>query len=266
MTFLSKMVRDRIQRIVCQPTYVERMVEGGYQLHPRMSKKSYSAAEVLAGEPTRREPDRSTAELDKWDKWLERTGGNELLRVSKGKSSVMAGKTVYSARCACGARLRLTAREVVARNDAQVGCCSPACAAPGIDKQVWYGPIAAIRLQLGQLVARHPESVDPRWGGQSLIDSAVQIRKEQLGRPLLPYGCWWFKGVREHRFKEVKDIQFGTLPDRWILPFAGVVVKWDGEVFPLDEVAEAYGVDMQRAMRLRMSYFDNEVIDKLIGE
>ena len=264
--FLSRQTRNRVQAISGQPTYLKQLVASGYAVNRKPEKRHYTTAEVLAGEPARRGRDTTQLVWDKWDAILEATCGNDLLRVRKGRHSVVKGRAVYAARCACGNRVRLTAQEVVKRNTTRVGCCSPNCAAASIEQHVWYGPIAALQLQVGQLITLHPEAVDRQWAGLSLAEIAVALRWEQLKRSPQPYGNWWLKDVKKHGLKDVKNIQFDTFPDRWVIPATGVVVKWGDEVFPLDEVAEAYGVDMQKAMHLRMSYFDKTVIDKMIGE
>lgn len=267
MNLLSKAACEAVQRITKQDTYMGGLLQGGYISGVKKRRQKYTTVEMLSGMASNHRPDTAPLVLTKYDEHLNIVGSSNLLRIHRGRYTVRQGRAVYVAKCKCGGRVSLIAQEVIARNRAEVGCCRPGCTAPDMSKRIWYDPAAALGLQLGQLVARHPGLVSRQWTEQTLFEGVQAMSSEVKRRaPTSAYGSWWFKGVKEHGLNDVEDIEFAAYPSKWILPRAGVVALWEGELTSIEEVAEAYGVEVQEAMKLRIIYFDESMINELIGE
>jgi hypothetical protein len=265
MRLLSKVRQKAVRGVVEMGTYYQYMLDGGYDPDPMKPKKYYSTGEVMAGELNRRRPDTAPLRWTKFDEYLQEVGNVGLFKVWRNKFRNVRGRAVYSAKCQCGERVYLTAQEIIARNRKNLGCCSPTCTAVPLATQIYHCPEVAIRLQLSQLVARRPQAIDDQWK-DNLGRATMRILARLGSRVDLAKGNWWFTDVKQYGLNEVKDLHLGTEPDKWIFPSTGIVVLLEKKLFSIEEASDAFNVDERTVLRLRLQHYDNDLINKILGE
>ncbi|MEA3242874.1 MAG: hypothetical protein U9Q19_05460 [Pseudomonadota bacterium] len=265
MRLLSKVRQKAVRGELEKGTYYQHMLDGGYNPDPMKPKKSYSAAEIVAGELNRRRPDNIPLRWTRFDEYLNEVGNVGLFQILRNRFRTVRGRAVYSARCRCGVRVPLTAQEIVARNRKQLGCCSVTCTAVPMSTQIYHCPEVAIRLQLSQLMARRGAWIGDRWK-DNLGHATMWLIAELGNRVDMVKGNWWLTDVKQYGLNEVKDIHLGVEPDKWIFPSSGIVVLLEKKLLSLEDAAEAFGVGLETVLRLRIQYYDTELIDNLIGE
>jgi hypothetical protein len=265
MKLLSKVRQKAVRGVVEESTYYQQMLVRGYDPQPMQPKKHYSVGEVLSGELSRRRPDTTPLRWTRFDEYLNEVGNVGLFKIWRNKFRNVRGRAVYSARCKCGARVSLTAQEVIARNRRKLGCCSFSCTAVPLATRIYLCPETALRLQLSQLVARRPQKVDDQWK-DSLGHATMRLLAGLGSRIDLAKGNWWLTDVKEYGLNSVRDIYLGVEPDKWIFPSSGIVVLLEEKLFSIEETAEAFNVNEETVLRLRLQHYDNDLIDKLLGE
>ena len=272
MQLLSKVRQKTVLRTLLKPTFYETCLVKGYIPNAKPPKQSYEAHEVLLGEPRRRRQGQGPLQWTRFDEYLQQVGNVGKLRVYKNRFINVQGTAVYLPRCNCGNRIRLTAQEIIARNRDSLGCCGPRCDATPVATQIYHCPEVALRLQLCQLVARRPNYVDSEWTvdfDHSIAalnyDATPQFNpRGAIARPR--DGRWWLQGIKKNGLKSAAAVDLGLEPDKWILPVNGIVARWEGKLFPLEELSASFNVPMDTVLRLRLAYFDGDLIDALLGE
>lgn len=211
--------------------------------------------------------------LNRYDAWLKSHGKLHLMTVDRRSVINVAGAAIYTITCQCGRYGRLTAEEIYNLDGASLGCGAALCTAPDLPLRLTYNPVEVIALQLVQLDSVDPSLLSDTYRGGNVYSTAENIyqhlrdgRQSQDSGDYWGVGCLWFTNVFEVGINDLDDLELGRSPDGRLFPKGNAMVRMDGELMTVAQLADAFNLEPETVLEIRLKFFDNDVIDKVIGE
>lgn len=175
-----------------------------------------------------------------------------------------SGMPLYRFHCRCGKTGYLTMPGIKARHRAGLGCALPGCDTWTIRHRIWVEPVAALRAQAVQLMALYWFKMPPEWEGLSVEDATMGLSEMLKGRMDVEQGKWWINGIDVADGLEEGSVRLEEVPDLSLFPAGELSIRLDAEAVPLSEAALTFGVPEEQLLDMRLRWFDNQLIDKLL--
>lgn len=243
----------RAATLVGKQTHYQRALEDGY----RRGKNAPGNERVL----------------NQHDEWLRGCGKLHLMTVDRRAVINVLGVSTYATACSCGKFSSLTAEEIRGLDGAGLGCGDILCTAPSFPLRLSYNPLEIIALQLVQLDSVEPDLLSDTYRSGSVCDTARKIyqslydsRQGQGSVDHWGVGSLWFTNIFEVGINDLEDLVLGRSPDERLFPDGNVMVRMDGELMTVKQLADAFNLEPETVLELRLKFFDNTIIDKVIGE
>ena len=185
------------------------------------------------------------------------------MRTDPMRRRVMGRKFLYWFDCRCGAMPILTADEAINRDAIGLGCGGRRCTVPAIDRQIWYVPKLALRLQIMQIRTLFPDHELLNLDTDELISTIMDNLRL---RKAIREGCHWITGVAEPDCLLEDTLELRDTPDPELFPEGEIMVNIGQLPITLNELCEMYEKDFNRALELRLECSDDLLLEKLLGD
>ena len=190
----------------------------------------------------------------------------ELLDVDPVERQAYENRWVYWADCGCGNRIVLTAKEILKRDKAGLGCARAACPVPSVRRQLWYNGRIALRFQMLQILRLWPDLVPKNLRAVGSYELMTAVYQREGVIPSVKEGKWWLAGIADIESIMHNELTLSSMPDKNLFPDGQIHIRIGSFLYPINELCESFEVELDDVLRERMKHdSDSKLMDELLG-